>query len=96
MTSELENPPRFDWEKREVTFNGTKKFTYENLFKTKVGADDDPIMLNSTVKAGFSGSYGKFPSAYGNVVLMDCHYVYDYLLDYMQTENDKEKFTHPI
>lgn len=82
MMSELPNPPKFDWDKREVTFNGTEKFTYENLFKTKVGASD-PIMLNTTVKAGFSGSYGKFPSAYGNVVLMDCHYIFDNLLDYL-------------
>lgn len=95
MMSEVPNAPIFDWKKREVTFNETEKFSFENLFKSKVGASD-PIQLNATLKAGFSGSYGKFPSAYGNVVLMDCHYIYDYLLDYLTIENDKIEFQQPI
>ena len=51
-------------------------------------------MLNTTLKAGFSGTFGKFPSAYGNVVLYDCHYIFDNILDWFEYENDKMHPTH--
>jgi hypothetical protein len=30
----------------------------------------------------YDASEGKFPAAYGNVALIDCHYMLDYLFDY--------------
>jgi hypothetical protein len=39
------------------------------------------LLLPSTLKTGFKESYGKFPVAYGNVVILDCHYILDNLLE---------------
>ena len=38
--------------------------------------------INLTVGASFEKSNGKFPSAYGNVAILDCHYVFNYIIDY--------------
>jgi len=35
-----------------------------------------------TVKETYTKSNGKFPAAYGNVALIDCHYILDYVFDY--------------
>ena len=35
-----------------------------------------------TMAATYETSNGKFPSAYGNVALLDCHYLLDYFFDY--------------
>jgi hypothetical protein len=37
-----------------------------------------------TVAATYTNSAGKFPSAYGNVALIDCHYVLDYLFEWLE------------
>ena len=39
------------------------------------------LKLNSTAKHGFENSYGKFPVAYGNVVILDCNYIFDTIID---------------
>jgi hypothetical protein len=39
------------------------------------------LKLPSNLKTGFKESYGKFPVAYGNVVILDCNYILDNLLD---------------
>jgi hypothetical protein len=41
-----------------------------------------PTGINLTVGAAFEKSNGKFPSAYGNVAILDCHYVFNYIIDY--------------
>ena len=41
-----------------------------------------PTGINLTVGAAFEKSDGKFPSAYGNVAILDCHYVFNYILNY--------------
>jgi len=35
-----------------------------------------------TLAATYETSNGKFPSAYGNVALLDCHYLLNYFFDY--------------
>jgi len=42
----------------------------------------DSYTRSMTIAATYETSNGKFPSAYGNVALMDCHYLLDYLFDY--------------
>ena len=42
------------------------------------------LKLNSTAKHGFENSYGKFPVAYGNVVILDCNYIFDTIIDSAQ------------
>jgi len=37
-----------------------------------------------TLAAVYESSAGKFPSAYGNVALIDCLYLLDYLYDYAE------------
>lgn len=34
------------------------------------------------LSATYDASEGKFPAAYGNVALIDCHYLLGYILDY--------------
>ena len=41
-----------------------------------------PTGINLTVGAAFEKSDGKFPSAYGNVAILDCHYVFNYIINY--------------
>ena len=50
-----------------------------------------------TMVTTYSNSNGKFPTAYGNVALLDCNYflgyIYDYLLnDYINTLPITERF----
>lgn len=35
-----------------------------------------------TLAATYETSNGKFPSAYGNVAILDCHYMFNYFFDY--------------
>jgi hypothetical protein len=35
-----------------------------------------------TLAATYESSNGKFPSAYGNVAILDCHYIFNYFFDY--------------
>ena len=53
-----------------------------------LGASSDPdiqefiIPHNFTIASSYEKSVGKFPVAYGNVALIDCHYIFEYLFDY--------------
>jgi hypothetical protein len=53
-------------------------------------------VINTTLKAGFTQAYGKYPVAYGNVVLMDCHYFYDLIFKALNTAIEPLKTTDPI
>lgn len=55
-----------------------------------------PTGINFTVGAAFEKSDGKFPSAYGNVAILDCHYVFDYILDYETTVVNYEYRFQPL
>ena len=80
MMSEIENGAEFDWPNRLLHFkNHTQNI--DDFFLTKEGSDDT-FSLNMTLRAGFTQTFGKFPAAYGNVVLSDCHYLFDNLLDW--------------
>lgn len=39
--------------------------------------------------ATYESSVGKFPTAYGNVALLDCHYLLDYIFDYAKNDYAK-------
>jgi ABC-type antimicrobial peptide transport system permease subunit len=39
-----------------------------------------------TVTADYTDSAGKFPSAYGNVAILDCHYILNYIFDYARND----------
>lgn len=55
-----------------------------------LGADSTKKDVVVTEKFKVAASYpkpvGKFPSAYGNVALIDCHYVFNYLFDYAKND----------
>ena len=42
--------------------------------------------LKYTIKGTYEKSDGKFMEAYGNVVLIDCHYLVDSLIDFLYKE----------
>jgi hypothetical protein len=81
MVTELQKKPDFNWERRSMTVKGENSTT-EVLFEEAFGAGlgDEPLTLASTLKQGFGNSYGKFPVAYGNVVILDCNYIFDTLI----------------
>lgn len=58
-----------------------------------LGADSEKkdvvVTEQFLVAASYPKSVGKFPSAYGNVALIDCHYVFDYLFDYAKNDYAK-------
>jgi hypothetical protein len=56
---------------------------YEALSYSVVG---DAYTRPVTVKETYSKSNGKFPAAYGNVALIDCHYILDYVFDYARND----------
>ncbi len=41
---------------------------------------------NVKVGSSYEKSDGKFPSAFGNVALIDCHYLLDYIFDYLRND----------
>ena len=42
-----------------------------------------------TLATTYEASFGKFPTAYGNVALLDCHYIFDYIFDYARNDYAK-------
>lgn len=71
---------------------GVDLSTIRNTLEQSAG----PTGLNLTVAAAFDKSNGKFPSAYGNVALLDCHYVFGYILDYERAEINIKYANQPI
>jgi hypothetical protein len=55
------------------------------LTATEANISDIIIVQNFTVVASYEHSAGKFAAAYGNVALVDCHYIFDYLFEYART-----------
>lgn len=55
------------------------------LGATDKNISDIIIEQNFTVAASYENSAGKFAAAYGNVALIDCHYIFDYLFEYART-----------
>ena len=43
------------------------------------------LVENFTVVASYEAPVGKFAQAYGNVALIDCHYIFDYMFEYART-----------
>jgi len=101
MTSTMPDSdrPLFDFKQKLVSMSNTtdqrETFSFNEIF----GADEDSdmISLNSTLSGTFTKSYGKFPEVYGNVVILDCHYVFDNILDAWQekVQSGTLKFTDP-
>ena len=81
MTSEMppSSRPSFDFTNKLVSLDTNTTVSFEQIFGAD--SDTDMINLNSTLKSTFTKSYGKFPEVYGNVVILDCHYVFDNVLD---------------
>lgn len=52
---------------------------FYNMLDKNLG---DTLIKPMTLAATYETSAGKFPSAYGNVALLDCHYVLQYMIDY--------------
>jgi hypothetical protein len=57
---------------------GPTEINFTEMFGTN---NTEYLKLNSTAKHGFENSYGKFPVAYGNVVILDCNYIFDTIID---------------
>jgi hypothetical protein len=53
-------------------------------------------VIHTTLKAGFNQAYGKYPVAYGNVVLMDCHHFYDLIFKALNNAIEPLKQSDPI
>jgi hypothetical protein len=101
MSSGMKNAPKFDWRKRTMTIaqnenNPETEIHFDKAFGG-VGAGL-PTVLNITtsIVAGFSDTYGKFPVAYGNVVVMDCHYIFDNVIEGYKEYILPMKKTDPI
>ena len=43
------------------------------------------LVENFTVVASYEAPVGKFAQAYGNVALIDCHYLFNYIFEYART-----------
>lgn len=53
-------------------------------FKSLGASTGDSVTKTMTLAAIYDASEGKFPAAYGNVALIDCHYLQNYLFDYAE------------
>jgi hypothetical protein len=49
----------------------------------------DTFLRTVKLAATYESSVGKFPTAYGNVALLDCHYILDYIFDYAKNDYAK-------
>ncbi len=49
----------------------------------------DSFQRTVTLATTYETSVGKFPTAYGNVALLDCHYILDYIFDYSRNDYAK-------
>lgn len=57
-----------------------------HILKASSDVSDVVIVQDFVVAATYDKANGKFPSAYGNVALIDCTYVLDYLFDFAEDE----------
>lgn len=55
------------------------------LGAAKTNISDVILVENFTVAGSYESSAGKFAAAYGNVAIVDCHYIFDYLFEYART-----------
>ena len=53
------------------------------LTKTNLG---ESFTRTMTIAADYATSDGKFPQAYGNVAILDCHYMLTYIFDYARND----------
>ena len=84
ITANLENPPQFDLYNKVISLPETDQHPALNITMSDIFGDNEDkqyLKLPSTLKKGFEESYGKFPVAYGNVVILDCHYILNNILD---------------
>ena len=92
MATELQKKPEFNWQKRSMTVsddNSTSEIDFKEAFGGGLADDSGFLRLDSTLKQGFENSYGKFPVAYGNVVILDCNYIFDSIINNANTLLDK-------
>jgi len=91
MSSGMKDGPKFNWRKRTMTIaqkgdNPELEIGFDEAFKSgNVGAPGAPTLpsvidMKSNITASFSDTYGKFPVAYGNTILMDCHYFFNNII----------------
>jgi len=70
-----------------ATLSGSPMPTEVHQILGASGAKKDVIIVDKfKVAASYPKSVGKFPAAYGNVALIDCHYVFDYMFDYAKND----------
>jgi len=84
MANELaySDKPKFNWERRTMTVD-SMELDFNAIFGNDTNSTE--LSLNSTAKQGFENSYGKFPVAYGNVVILDFNFIFDTIIDSAKT-----------